>query len=92
MKSWNQDSGYTDDDKAFIFDLDKKEKYKVVDSTKAIWCGHGYGPVFAIHHDIRLKDNYFCGNESYYYHRNNPYYKYSKNIDDNKIYFNYKKL
>lgn len=93
MQNWNKgQADYINDDKAFIFDLDKNEKYDVVLPGKAIYSIYGCGPIFGCHHDIRLKDNFFYDNESYYYHKNNSYYKYSSNIDNNKIYFTCEEL
>ena len=93
MKYWNKDENNDiNDDKAFIFDLDKNEKYDVNEPGKAIYSVFGCGPIFGFHHDIRLKGNFFYDNESYYYHKNNSYYKYPSNIDSNKIYFTCEEL
>ena len=60
MKNWDKDHNeYITDEKAFIFDLDKNEKYDIVESSKAIWSGSGYGPVFGYIHDLRLSDDFF---------------------------------
>ena len=94
MKSWNKNTeGYITDEKAFLFDLDKNEKYDIVNPSYAIWSGSEYGSIFGFNHDIRLKDDYMNNKESsYHYHKNSLYYKYPDNIDHNKVYFNCKEL
>ena len=83
MKNWeNASSGKSiSDDKAFIFDLDLNEKYDVNNPGYAIYCYKIYGPTFGGHHNIKLDEN-FCSdkNNTYYYHYDNSYYKYSSNI------------
>ena len=44
MKSWGKDKFcYITDEHTFIFDVDKKEKYDVVDPSKPIWSSGGNG-------------------------------------------------
>ena len=84
MKNWDiNKNNYISDDKAFIFDLDKNEKYEIVSKDTAIYSSKGYGPTFGGFHDIKLGDN-FCSDEKcgYFYPYNNTYYKYSSNINN----------
>ena len=82
MKNWDKNSNnYISDDKAFIFDLDKNEKYNINSKDKAIYSYKLNRPTLGDNYDIKLGDN-FCSfkNNSYYYHGNNTYYQYSSNI------------
>jgi hypothetical protein len=38
--------GWTKDEKAFIFSMDRKQIYRVVNAQYAIYCSSGYGPNF----------------------------------------------
>ena len=84
MKNWNVNlNSYVSDDKAFIFDLDKNEKYEINSASNAIYSHKGYGPIFGGNHDILLGENFFTDEKnSYFCHNNNSYYKYSSNVKD----------
>ena len=43
---FNSTSGYTKDDKAFLFSLDKNKIYNIKKGCNAIFCGTSYGPSF----------------------------------------------
>ena len=43
---FNSSSGFTKDDKAFLFSLDKNKIYEVKKGCNAIFCGQTYGPCF----------------------------------------------
>ena len=90
MKNWDKRfSCYIADENAFIFDLNKNEKYDVVNPSKAIYNNLGNGPTFGSNHDIRLSSCFFENKEGgYYYHKNNSCYNYPENIERNKVFFN----
>ena len=87
MKNWDKNlNNYVSDDKAFIFDLDLNEKYRVNDVKNAIYSHKNYGPTFGNKHGIYLGDN-FCSDKKcgYYYHANNTFYQYSSNINNKSL-------
>ena len=46
LESWSGDGCYRKDEKAFIFSIDRKQIYRVVDAKKAIYCHSNWGPCF----------------------------------------------
>lgn len=86
FKDWNKNTNnYISDNKAFLFDLDKNQRYNVVNADKAIYSGGEYGPIFGGHHDLIIYKNCFVEQKGgYYYKFNNSYYDYSNCSDDNK--------
>ena len=46
QQSWDSESEWIKDDKAFIYSIDKKKIYRVVDAQEAIFCGSNWGPTF----------------------------------------------
>ena len=90
MKTWSDKfASYITDENAFIFDLDKNEKYDVVNPSKAIYNNLGNGPTFGSNHDIKLNNNFFEDKEGgYFYPKNNSCYNYPENIDRSKVIFN----
>jgi hypothetical protein len=46
QQSWDQISGWKKDEKAFIFSMDRKQIYRVINAEKAIFCGSDRGPKF----------------------------------------------
>jgi hypothetical protein len=46
QQSWNDKSEYKKDEKAFIFSMDRKQIYRVVQAQKAIYCRSNCGPSF----------------------------------------------
>ena len=48
----NSNPEYKPDDKAFIFSLDAKKKYKILHKEGAVYHNCGYGPTFGRGHDI----------------------------------------
>ena len=90
FKDWNKSTNdFISDNKAFIFDLAKNQRYNVVSADKAIYSGADYGPIFGANHDIVIYKNCFVEKGGYYYKPNNSYYDYSNCNDDNKaqVYF-----
>lgn len=45
-QTWDSSSGFKNDEKAFLFSLDKKKIYKIKRYDRAIWCDKSFGPVF----------------------------------------------
>ena len=43
---FNSKTNYTNENKAFIFSIDKKKIYNVKNDKSAIYCSQGYGPCF----------------------------------------------
>ena len=87
MKNWdiNKNSNISDD-KAFIFDLDLNEKYDINKKENAIYTGKGYGPTFGSYWDIYIGENFLSDEKtSYFYHKDNTYYKYSSNIKNHEL-------
>ena len=58
---WLSDGGM----RAFLFSLDRKEKYVPADGNNLIYRGSGYGPTFGGGHDLRLADSCNNPNSSY---------------------------
>jgi hypothetical protein len=46
QQSWDDKSKYKKDEKAFIFSMDRKQIYRVVQGQNAIYCGSDCGPCF----------------------------------------------
>ena len=45
-QTWDSYSDFKNDEKAFLFSLDKKKIYKIKRYDRAIWCDKSYGPIF----------------------------------------------
>jgi len=45
MQSWDSETGWKADDKAFIFSIESQKIYRPIDTQKAIFC-RGWGPNF----------------------------------------------
>ena len=52
--SYSKNGEWVSDDKAFIFSLDSKKKYPVVNKENALYHHAGYGPTFGRAHDIYI--------------------------------------
>jgi hypothetical protein len=47
MQSWDSETGdFKADEKAFIYSIDRKQIYRVIDAQKALYCSSGWGPCF----------------------------------------------
>lgn len=61
---WDHSESYkSDDDAAFIFSIDKKEKFNCSDQNKVIYCSNKQGPTFGKGPDIFIS-NEFLTNDS----------------------------
>ena len=50
QEGWESGSGkWKKDEKAFIFSMDRKQIYRVVNAQNAIYCDSSYGPTFGGH-------------------------------------------
>ncbi len=63
--SWDSSSGYKTDNHSFLFSVDERAKYPIINTfTHAIYCNSGYGPTFA-NHNIYVADNSNANTSSY---------------------------
>ena len=46
QQSWDGKTGWKKDEKAFIYSIDRKQIYRVVNAEKAIFCHSPCGPCF----------------------------------------------
>ena len=46
MQSWDSQTKWKADEKAFIYSIDRQQIYRVIDSQKALYCSSGFGPSF----------------------------------------------
>ena len=76
---WNysKNGEWASDDKAFIFSLDAKKKYPIVNKEHALYHHAGYGPTFGRAHDL-----YIC---HLCLHQGNSYCKAGYDYDDAKF-------
>ena len=90
FRDWNKNTNnFISDNKAFLFDLSKNQRYNCVNADKAIYSGAEYGPIFGANHDLVIFKNCFVEKGGYYYKPNNNCYDYSNCNEDNKalVYF-----
>ena len=45
--SWDSKSGWKNDNDTFIFNLNKEQKYKIINSNYSAYCNNAYGPYTA---------------------------------------------
>jgi len=46
MQSWESDTKWKSDEKAFIYSIDREQIYRPLDAQKAIYCNPDWGPSF----------------------------------------------
>ena len=46
MQSWDSETEWKADEKAFIYSIDRQQIYRVIDAQKALWCIDHCGPMF----------------------------------------------
>ena len=68
--SWEGNGVEKNDEKAFVFSLDKKKIYNIIPNEKAIGCYPKYGPVF-LGCQIRIHDNAFTNGGTTFEKQNN---------------------
>ncbi len=56
---WQSEGGFKKSSSSFLFSVDKKMKFGLRDSNKAVYHGKDYGPTFGGGHDLALYDK--CG-------------------------------
>jgi hypothetical protein len=54
---WDTSGGTKADYHSFVFTVDKKTKYPIVEFGSAIYCNSSFGPSFGSYNDISLRDN-----------------------------------
>ena len=62
---WDSNSGYKNDNEAFLFSLTSNQKFLHNKKGAAIYCGSGYGPCFGNGHEIGFS-GYFDKNDGGY--------------------------
>jgi len=63
--SFNENSGWIHDDKAFLFRLNPDEKYPSIDATYTFYGGKDRGPTFG-GYNIEIFDNFFSNDKNKY--------------------------
>ena len=68
---WKLEAGCIGDDKSFVFSLDRREKYKVVSTKNALYCGKDFFQFglcyFRIDNNCTsVKTNFIYDNKNYY--------------------------
>ena len=51
--------------KAFLLQLNRREKYVPQNENKLIYCDNGFGPTFGVGNDLRIWDDCNSNNNSY---------------------------
>lgn len=83
--SFNENSGWIHDDKAFLFSLNPNEKYASIDSTYTFYGGKDRGPTFG-GYNIEIFDN-FLSNERNKYNMSRVTFDFNKKHRKTKDHF-----
>jgi len=83
--SFNENSGWIHDEKAFLFSLNPNEKYSSIDSTYTFYGGKDRGPTFG-GYNIEIYDNFFS-NERNKYNMNRVTFDFNKKHKNSKDHF-----
>jgi hypothetical protein len=65
---WDKSSSYKEDYSAFVFSLDRKQRYPVRNKKRAIYCYSGYFPTFGFGYDIFISEIGFGKSTIYFPH------------------------
>ena len=83
--SFNENSGWIHDEKAFLFSLNPNEKYSSIDSTYTFYGGKDRGPTFG-GYNIEIYDNFFS-NERNKYNMNRVTFDFNKKHKNSKDHY-----
>jgi hypothetical protein len=83
--SFNENSGWIHDEKAFIFSLNPNEKYSSIDSTYTFYGGKDRGPTFG-GYNIEIYDN-FLSNERNKYNMSRVTFDFNKKHKNSKNHY-----
>ena len=68
--SWDSKSGWKNDNDTFIFNLNKEQKYKIINSNYSAYCNSTYGPFtayFGCNSSTKKSIVHYAGNINSYY-------------------------